>query len=96
MSTLFLKNFVNFRFSVLFIRNDCVFYAAVLRKYQMGFEIQFISSNQFELNAVPYTFLCKPMTGSVKMSIETAAHIISLQNIKDLLALIAFISGRIM
>ena len=96
MSTLFLKNFVNFRFSVLFIRNDCVIYAAVLRKYQMGFEIQFISSNQFELYAVPYTLLRKTMTGSMKMSIETAAHIISLQNIKDLLALIPFVSGRIM
>ena len=61
----------------------------------MRLEIQSVCRNKLILNSVPLAFHSQAVARTVKMSVEAPSDFIALQQLQDLVAGIALISGRI-
>ena len=60
-----------------------------------GLEIQSVSGQKLEFDAVPEAFLGQAVAGSVEVAVVAFAHIVLLQQFQDGLAGVAFVTGRV-
>ena len=62
----------------------------------IGFKVQFVSGYELEIHAIPDAFHRQSVAGAVQMPVKAAAHIVALQQLQDLTALVPFVLGWIM